>query len=375
MKSTLHSPFLWYLFTCCGRDYDEFADAINDQVERKIEEIYKEVYDDVNRRKVENNGRSIIASRFRKFVEGKEKCHEKRKNPKYCMLEFYKHISIINHDLMLLTNMCDTVIQSDIVLLERFIKEFDYYRDRNAVAVNKKRLENFFKHLKEGEPLNGDLECLFDYPLNIFFPEYQNEHGENLLERIKYKPWVETVFGNHEQYEIIKNTLGNDARYEKIIDLFNDINDMTSSNIVDMRETLLEMSTLLDGIYYAIYNEQTQDKSSDSLIEQDSIGEEIVSELHSHILAFMRWIPMMTQDKPNKDMMESVDNVIDQIKEKAYKIIDCKEDLKRNLDTYPANYHDVIFMQDDGIELRRLLIKAMCCEKNICLQFKGFYKL
>ena len=69
MKSTLHSPFLWYLFTCCGSDYDEFADAINDQVERKIEEIYNEVYDDVNRRKVENNGRSIIASRFRKFVE------------------------------------------------------------------------------------------------------------------------------------------------------------------------------------------------------------------------------------------------------------------------------------------------------------------
>lgn len=373
MENTLHSPFLCHLFTCCGGDYDEFANTVNDQIERKIEEIYKEIYDDVSRRKIENSGRSIISSRFRKFVEGKEKCHENKKNPKYCMLEFYKHIAKINQDLMLSSDICDTVIQSDIELLERFMAEFDYYRDRNAVAVNKKRLQDFFKYLKEGKALNDDLEYLFDYLLKIFFPEFQSEHGENLLERIKFKPWEEAVFGNHKHHEFIKNTSKNDVRYEKIINLFKNLNDATSGKTMDIRETLLEISNLLDGIYYSIYNEQDQDESRINLIEEDSIEEGNISELHSHILAFMRWIPMMSQDKPNKKIMESVDNVIDQIRVRAHEIIDSKDSLKQSLNTYPTSCHDIVFMQDDGIELRRLLIKAMCCEHNICLQFKYFY--
>lgn len=371
MEGKLHSPFLCHLFACCGGNYTEFANAINDQIERSIEDIYEEVYDDMKHRTIENYGRSIISKTFKKFVAGKEKCHKNSRNPKYCMLSFYKNIAKLNQELS--SNERNLILQSDIDLLQRFMIEFKYFRDRDAVAVNEKRLKEFFKSLKERGELSDDFEYLFDYLLRVFFPEYKNEHGETLLERIKYMPLEEMIFGNHEQHEFIKSVLKNDDRYEKIICLFTNLKDMASYNTENLKESLVEISNLLDAVYYATYNEQIQDISRSNLIEQDSVEEEIFSELHSHILAFMRWVPMMSQDKPNKEMMESVDNVIDQIKEKACEIIDSKEDLKRSLDTYPVNYHDIVFMQDEGIELRKLLIKAMCCEKNICLQFKYFY--
>lgn len=376
MENTIliHSPFLYNLFVCCGENYQEFVSEINAQIEMKIEELYEEVHDSINGKEIENSRRSVIPSRFRKFVEEKERRHSK-KSPKYCMIEFYKHIARLDQDLMSSANEWDTVIQSDVDILEKFKNEFDIYRNKDAGAVNDKRLRDLFKKLKEWKRLNNDQEYLFDYLLKVIFPEYKNDLEESLLERIRFRPWEEVAFGSRDRQKIIKNILGEDDRYEQVHELFDKFNKLSSNDTNDIRKILIKISTLLDDIYEDIYddNNVNQDESRNKPIEYDSIEEGRISELHSHIVAFMRWIPMISQDKPNVMLMESVDNVIDQIKVRAYEIIDNENRLKESLSTYPASCHDIIFMQDGGGELRRLLLNAMYHEPNICLQFKYFY--
>lgn len=373
LGSKVHSPFLWHLFVCCGENYQDFVSEINAKIEMQIEEQYEIIHDNIKKRKIINDRRSIIPSRFRNFVEGKQKCHDKR-NSKYCMVEFFKEIVKINQELRLSQNESNAVNQADIDILESFKKEFDYYRDKDAEAVNDKRLRSLLRQIKERKMLNNDQEYLFEYLLKMIFPEYKNGIGESLVERIKFKSWEEVAFGKHEHSEIIKVILENDVRYEQVHKLLNKFYVMKKYDTEKIRKLLVQISTLLDEIYEDIRDDKvTQDESSYTLIEYDPIEEGRISELHSHIVAFMRWIPMMPQDKPNEKMMEAVDSVIDQIRIRACEIIDGKTDLKRCLSTYPSSWHDIIFMQDDGEELRRLLINAMFHDPDICLQFQHFY--
>ena len=188
--------------------------------------------------------------------------------------------------------------------------------------------------------------------------------------------WGEVAFGDHEHQKMIKEILKNDDRYEQVRKLLRKFHNMKSYDVEKIREVLVQVSTLLDNIYEDIRNDRIkQDESNHTLIEYDYIEEEKISKLHSHIVAFMRWIPMMSQDKLNEKMMESVDNVVDQIKVRACEIIDGKTNLEKILSIYPSNWHDIIFMQEDGQELRRLLINAMYHNPDIRLQFQCFYGL
>ena len=375
MGSKIHSPFLWHLFVCCGENYQDFVTEINTKIEMQIDEIYEIIHKNIKNRKIENSGRNIIPSKFRNFVEGKQNCHDK-KNSKYCMVEFYKEIMKINQDLMSSQNEINRVSQSDINILESFKIEYDYYLNRDAGAINDKRLRSLLHQKKEQKSLNNDQEYLFEYLLKKIFPEYKNMIGEDLLGRIKYKSWGEVAFGDHEHQKMIKEILKNDDRYEQVRKLLRKFHNMKSYDVEKIREVLVQVSTLLDNIYEDIRNDRIkQDESNHTLIEYDYIEEEKISKLHSHIVAFMRWIPMMSQDKLNEKMMESVDNVVDQIKVRACEIIDGKTNLEKILSIYPSNWHDIIFMQEDGQELRRLLINAMYHNPDIRLQFQCFYGL
>lgn len=376
MRSKVHSPFLHNLFVCCGENYQDFVVEINTQIEMKIEELYEMVNETVKNKKIVDDGRSIITNRFRKFVEEKRQGHNNKRNPQYCMIRFYKEISNMSQKLNLPRNENSTVKQSDIDILKSFKTEFDYYRNKDAGAVNDKRLRGLFQNISKGKELNDDQEYLFECLLKIIFPEYIDAFEENLVKKINCKSWEEVAFGDRRHQEMIKNILESDVKYKQVHGLFNKLNEMMVENTEDIRNTLIQISNLLDGIYEEIYDNSkvSQDEENNIIIEYDPIEEDRISELHSHIIAFMRWIPMISPYKLNENVMESVDNVIDQIKVRVCEIIDHTDSLKDSLSVYPVNYQDIIFMKKDGKELRRLLLNAMYKDANICLQFKSFYE-
>ena len=162
MRSKVHSPFLHNLFVCCGENYQDFVVEINTQIEMKIEELYEMVNETVKNKKIVDDGRSIITNRFRKFVEEKRQGHNNKRNPQYCMIRFYKEISNMSQKLNLPRNENSTVKQSDIDILKSFKTEFDYYRNKDAGAVNDKRLRGLFQNISKGKELNDDQEYLFE---------------------------------------------------------------------------------------------------------------------------------------------------------------------------------------------------------------------
>lgn len=87
----------------------------------------------------------------------------------------------------------------------------------------------------------------------------------------------------------------------------------------------------------------------------------------------MHWIPVIGQNESNEKIMESIDNIIEEIKLQVYEIINNQECLKQMLAIYPTNYCESIFIQTNDVDLRKLLIKAMYHEPYVCKLFQHFY--
>lgn len=233
-----------------------------------------------------------------------------------------------------------------------------------------------FVKIKEGKGLNKTQEDVFEFLLTECFPNYGDERG-GLLERINSKSWEEVAFGDIRHQKMANVFLQKNGRYEQIKKLFDTVKQIQTNDILSIRENLVKISRLFDEIY------QCEDCCDDEInnnagkmewIQDNFIEEKAISELHSHILAFMYWIPIIDQNKSDEKTMESIDNIIEQIKVQVCKIINSKEYLKKMLEKYPTNYCDSIFIRANDINLRKLLIKAMYYEPYTCMLFQHFYK-
>ena len=373
MRKTLHSPFLYHLFLCCNEEYEKMAGSISDRVVSRIEEIYQIVKSTIVEREVIEGDWSALTREFCEFVKKMETQYDQVRNPQYCMYGFYKHIAEIEQYLMSPANQRTTRIKSDLDIIENFHKFCHAYYGNNADAIIPRRLKEMFENLRDGKKLKPIHEDIFDFLLKDFFPQYSNLQG-GLLEIINSKLWKEVAFGDLTHQKFIMDALKNDPRYERVHELFNKLQDMMPDDITDITETFVRISTLLDGIYDDMYNCKIPDNTGNSPIEYDPIEEHNISCLHSHILAFMRWIPVIPQDKLDEKIMISVDNVIDKIKVRIYEIINNSDDLKERLNTYPINDHDTIFVQGGETGLRSLLIEAMYNEQEIVSCFRCLYK-
>lgn len=371
----MHSPFLYNLFICCGGDYKTFVIDISNLVEDKIETLYKEVENDIVNRKIEERNRSIFSKEFHKFVEKMENC-KGGKNPQYCTFGFYKQIAKEGNLLQTSLKKNSTRISTDINTLKKFNELYNYFLDNCAEAVNEKRLKDLFVKIKDGKGLNKIQEGLFDFLLNYCFPNYRDERG-GLLERINSESWEKVVFGDIGHQRMTNNILQKNQKYKHIHKLFDNFKNIKANEIDNIRANLVEISRLLDEIYRNedfFNNEKDNNKSKIDMKQDNSIAENTISNLHSHILAFMRWIPIIKQNESNEKIMESIDNIIEQINVQACEIIDGKECLKQMLKKYPFNSCDSIFIQTNDEDLRKLLIKAMYNESYICILFQDFYK-
>lgn len=372
MGNIVHSPFLYHLFICCGEDYKSFVTNISNEVENKIEELYRLVEKNAEKRKIEEDTWSTLPKNFRGFVQ-KMESWDKNKKPEYCLFEFYTQIAALKQNFTNSTKRCDVVLQSDIDIIKKFRSMYDVFYENGTDAINEKRLRDLVKKLKNGKALNRKQEDIFIFLLNEVFPHYGNERGY-FLEIIRSKPWKELAFGDLMHQEIVRSTMQEDDRYEEIEKAFNILYKVSPENTDEIKKRLVKISNLLDQVYENYFcNEIHQDVMRNNSTEHDFCGERRDSQLHSHILAFMRWIPMVRQGERDEKMMESVDNVIDKIESQVCEIVADNDSLKQRLSTYPTSDHESIFLQTDGIKLRELLVDAMYHEKHINLLFQRFY--
>ena len=365
----MHSPFLYNLFVCCGENYKTFVVDISNHAEDKIEKIYKEVENNIKSRKNNDKNRSIISKEFRKFVEDMERCRNSR-NPQYCIFGFYKQIAKIEQYLSLPKNEDETIVSTDMDIVKKYRELYDYFIEIGAEAINERRLKVLFAKIRDRNKLNKNQEDLYEFLLSECFPNYSDERG-GLLERISSKSWKEVAFGNIKQQKMANNILQKDGRNEQLNDLFNKFKNIQVSDTFNIKKNLIKISRFLDEIYQCedYYNDE---KRVDE-IQDDHIAEDTISELHSHILAFMHWIPVIGQNESNEKIMESIDNIIEEIKLQVYEIINNQECLKQMLAIYPTNYCESIFIQTNDVDLRKLLIKAMYHEPYVCKLFQHFY--
>lgn len=371
-----HSPFLYYLYICSHESYKSFAYQTEMQAEASVKKVSDWIKDHLKSRQIDEEGGSIITQDFREFVEKMEKW-EKKKMPDYCLVEFYRKIVALKQYFKRPENKCNTILKSDVDFIKRFDAAFNSFGDAGANAINDKRLRELMKALSDKGELKKKQEKLFTFLLKEVFPNYVSA-DETLPEIIRSKPWEEIAFGDLEHAEHIKNALQGDGRYEKVKQLFEKFDSKTVEIETDsIRDTLVEISKLLDEIYkWERYygNKRRRNERKDNLIEYDSEDDGKIPKLHSHILAFMRWIPITPYDGPNEEVMESVDKVIDRINPTAWEIISENDNLKKILELYPSDARNIIFIQEDGKDLRKLLINAMYHEPYIRRYFHTIYK-
>lgn len=375
----IHSPFLYRLFECCGGDYKEFVVEINSQIEDRIEECYKRVERAIESREKGDHGQNVTQKKFRDFVENMEKCMKKMNNkdtrqPQYCMFEFYRHIVTLESSLRFKKESYN-ISETDIDFIKRFESVCWNFYARGSAAINEKRLRDILKRVKESRALTNKQEKMFSFLLNECFPNYADEQGY-LIEKIKAKQWEKIAFGQAEHESIAKEGI-QDSEYEKVKGLFDELIGISKTDVPKIKQILIKISELLDDIYRLKddINDTVWNEDKENLSVQEPVEKVQASDLHSHIMAFMRWVPMISQNKTDGKVMEALDNIIEKIQEQFNEIIESNVNLKKCIQTYPANVQDSIFIQAGSMDLRRLLIEAISHEASAYKVFGSFYKL
>lgn len=168
--------------------------------------------------------------------------------------------------------------------------------------------------------------------------------------------------------------MGADSQDKELEKLFKKLKESLDES--DKKDILYQISCLLDKIYKLFRNKNNKDGTKDDRIESNLSDETGTGNLHSHILAFMRWLPIIPAGQQQDQMiMESVDNVIERIEKKIHETIEKDDNLKDLLTKFPTDCHKTIFIQANCKDMRKLLIDAMYYEPYIRSQFLRYYDI
>lgn len=369
MGENIHSPFLYNLYMCCGGgDYYDFSAMIDEIVKRQTNEILREVFKLLEEVSYDKEGQSVLPNTFNNFVM-KMAQWEKGSLPPYCLFGFYLEISRLFQYLNKSLHKNHSIPKSDLNVIRKFQKLRDNFEENNVSAVNEKRLRDLMSGIRDRKELKGTKRKLFDFLLKEVFPEYSSAR-EGLIELLRWKTWDDVAFGDLNYNIGMKNIIKSNRLYKDGGNLFVQLCNLESNNIEEIRKKLVEISNILDKIY-AFEEEEKKLNTDRCMIEYDKTSKD--SELHSHILCFMQWIPIISEAGCNQQMMEAVDNVIYQIRDQIWEAAKMDSDLVKQLKQYPKEYCCDIFLQDNSVSLRKLLIRAMHKEPYIYSQFLAFY--
>lgn len=91
--------------------------------------------------------------------------------------------------------------------------------------------------------------------------------------------------------------------------------------------------------------------------------------LSSHIIGFMRWIPLISDKDYSVELLCSVSEIIEVIRDK----VAAKIDIQAIDSSESAHGNNNLFLEESNLDLRKLLIKAMHDDPHIHFKFHEFY--
>lgn len=360
------------LFSCCCCTPNELHTAINDQIVKDINEEMSLLEKSIKKYS-RHEGGSLLPHHFISEANKLEKilsnlssnnCKGRYKLPDYCLIKYYNIIKRTNFIIEKGNgNLSDVPSnqKKDIEIFENFSRCMQQLTsDLDAGAISEKNLQRFLKPC--GIPYKNNQPGLILYTLKNVFPRFINSNGNTFSESIKNINWKDIIYKDIEKNE---QKIYLDEKSHSFSEIeayfeeqFNKLIHTPEDNFKEIGNILVELYEKLVDLYKNDFlssqqnpnpretdvNIEISDKNT-SMTEYDSI-------LSSHILEFMRWLPMISSPPYQPELLQCIESVIDKIRNY---IID-NDDLKNKM---LSNHQDNLFIGNSNVDLRKKLIFAL----------------
>lgn len=373
--------FVRNLFELCNYSNQRFLDQINTIITSEIQFNINEL-----RGKIENLEPNAMPSIYpHKFLDLINKINESNKSRKmfdYILFDCYINItdalrSLKNHNLTMMG-------KNDKDILLTFEHHIDKLGSNDCGAMSPRQLQRLLD--PSGRQYGKKQINIIEYIIRNVIPEILIQ--QNQINHMCQK-WDKVLFyyGHPLQKKI---HIQGDNEYVKKIESFFSIKFSQISikkNCGKIGDILLEIFREIIDLYHSnsLYFSNNQSENNQYTARQkkaDNREYEYASELSSHILGFMRWIPIIADSEKDygSELLVSIEQVIDEIQDQIvndYSDIVTPQKLKQYKDgglfiyNDQMNYEYLIKIKS----LRKLLIKALYNNDYIRSKFKNFYQI
>ena len=364
--------FLHNLFVCTNIDVRDIEIKINDTTYEKFQAKIKILLD--NEKKENRSEESVLPLSFIKFVKSSNDEVKKRKqlSPKdknakgkdYYLHECYKSILEVVKRLSQ-NDRLDKMNTEDHERIKKFETNVKYFFEETDLAViSYKTLERIF--CVNGREYNSKQEEIILYLLEYIFPEITDTDEVRFLSHINEWTWDELIFRDIKSSSYQKPT--NVDSLQCIKGLLQKLKKCGDSDYKQIGELLVQIYKELCRLHktevviissgkISIKTTEESHTVSPSLLPESTDSDALIS---SHIVAFLKWLPIVDKENVPPNIMSAVFEVTEEIQEEM--CIRIGDQIKSS--SFRKS-KDNFFIREENDELRKLLISTM--HKNPCL--------
>lgn len=371
MEYLVSRLFVHNLFICCGISDKDFHTNLNqityDIIKNKIDQAQKLLgATDC----VEDAESLLSKSFFKKLDEMKLYSTAESKNKDYFLVSIYNEIwttckRIERRDL----EKCK-IPPSDINSLEEFRKCLNkLFYECGVESVSYKTLQQILKvsvtNYKKGQA------HFVDFLLTNIFPRVDIPSSPGFLATLETHSWDELIFTDCSLATNDIHLPHNAVDFENIKYLFDELFDLSVSNYESIGNKLVEIykkltMCRLEDNNNAVDDNKINAENSHNLYSASGYDD---STLSTHIISFMRWIPIMSEEGDGFERMKFVERILDCIGDEV------REKLRGRYTVQDfINSKTSLFIWDQNDDLRALLMHAMSHEQYFYKCFQEYYK-
>lgn len=381
-KNIIYMPervFVHNLYKYCNTGictlYKKINTFINDDITIKTNEIETQIAN------WGDKGGQFFTSSFKKFVKEREFI-TKEKAPNYCLLQCY---NILTH------SVCDSMssgrgastLEENSNLLKEYTKYISDLKEKDFSIISTRELQRLLD--PSGRPYKYTQLSFLSYlvkrvlPTLIEIDRFKNDCNDwEHLVFYSGTPFVQRIFIQADKAKI----------EQKLNQTFKKISNIHRDNYVGLGKLLYEIFCYIKEQYdkgNLGFNHNVNSLSTGN--QQDNINVDnsyyYDSKLSSHIIWFMRWLPLISDDCDNENLLLIISNVIESIRASLYNSCN-KEVIMESLNRNPSEnlfiYEDLALKTKYAAnsisvkEFRMLLFKALQNESSFKNMVDDMYK-
>lgn len=371
--------FVHNLFFYCNCQYEDLLDKLNDEVISEIQYCITRIRGLLSEKNCE------LPNSFTRFVKNMNEKAEKKlnlklsKSPDHCLFKYLKQIrGVISH--IESRKFCDTVTGCNTVAccttLDEFERSFKVFHedDDKCGTISLRNLRLLFD--KNLPSYNKNQSDIISYLLINVFPKMKNPQGTSLIMLLEeVNPYCNIAFTDLELKISHDTTAWNTNDLTDIRQLFEELFDFKETQYQEIGNQFYKIYMELNKLYENMNTDSTNDLLSNNLSQHEMAKSQTAkiteydSVISTHIMGFMRWIPMISADDYDIKLLISVENIIDIIRDKV--LAEATKNCTK--EKFFKNSHN-LFLSEQNSSLRKLLISAMHNETLIHSQFHKYYE-